>query len=470
MAGASRQAGAWGPGQEMNALEALMWRIEADARLRSTITAVEILDRLPDWDRLWAAHDWGSRVVPRFRERVLEPPLGLGAPAWELADDFALERHLRRETLPSGKGFRALLDLAQEIASAPFDRAHPPWEAVLVDGLENGRAAYVLKMHHSATDGMGGIQLLGLMHSDQREPRPDKPQPDSPEARNRSGIGVLADQLGRAVRGAPAAAAGAAADAVGLSLRAARRPGDALGEGVGFVHSLGRVIAAPAADPSPLLEPRGLKWRFEAVEVPVADLRAGGKAGGGSVNAAFISALLGAFRRYHEAFAVPIEAMPVAMPISLRSDGDALGGNRFTGVRFAGPVGESDPRERIRRIQEIVVAKRDEPALDAMGLLAPALGRLPAPLLTRIGGALTQAHDLQASNFPGIQHAVYMAGARVTHVYPFGPLPGCAAMITLLSHDGTACVGANLDAAAFLEPELFATCLREGFDEVLALA
>jgi hypothetical protein len=65
---------------------------------------------------------------------------------------------------------------------------------------------------------------------------------------------------------------------------------------------------------------------------------------------------------------------------------------------------------------------------------------------------------------------VYIAGARVTHMYPFGPLPGCAAMIVLVSHDGTCCVGANVDPAAVTDTDLFATCLREGFDEVLALA
>jgi hypothetical protein len=62
-----------------------------------------------------------------------------------------------------------------------------------------------------------------------------------------------------------------------------------------------------------------------------------------------------------------------------------------------------------------------------------------------------------------------MAGARITHMYPFGPLPGCAAMISLVSHDGTCCIGANLDPAAITDPELFVRCLAEGFAEVLEL-
>lgn len=133
-------------------------------------------------------------------------------------------------------------------------------------------------------------------------------------------------------------------------------------------------------------------------------------------------------------------------------------------------MGEPDPRLRIKRLQALVSAARDEPALDALNVLAPVVSRLPAAVLTRIGRAGTQSNDFQASNVPGIGHAVYIAGAEITHLYPFGPLPGCAAMLTLVSHAGTCCIGANVDPAAITDTDAFASCLREGFDEVLALA
>jgi diacylglycerol O-acyltransferase / wax synthase len=204
--------------------------------------------------------------------------------------------------------------------------------------------------------------------------------------------------------------------------------------------------------------------------MPLADMRAAAKAGGGSVNDAFLAALLGAFRRYHEECGVEIETMPVAIPISLRSGDHPMGGNKIAGARFAAPVGEPDPRERMRLVREFVLTARAEPAVDALSLLAPIMSRLPESMVTQIGRRSTHANDLQASNVPGIGHPVYIAGARVTHMYPFGPLPGCAAMVVLVSHDGTCCVGANIDPAAVTETGLFARCLREGFDEVLALA
>jgi diacylglycerol O-acyltransferase len=453
---------AWGVSPEMNAVEALMWRGDADPRLRSTMTLIEVLDCVPEWDRLHAAHEWGSRVVPRFRQRVVEPWVGVGMPAWELDPGFDIDFHLRRRRLESGDQ-RELLDVAAEFAGGPFDRQRPPWEALLVDGLEGGRGAYILKLHHSITDGLGGVQLLNMLHSDRREPNPDKPQPPPPAPTHDGAAGRLRGasapgQVARAVKGMAQ-----------LASRAGLHPRRTLTDSVHFAQSLERVLASPPAQPSPLLKARGLEWRFEALDVPLARLRAAGKAAGGSLNDAFIAALSGAFRRYHDAFGASIEAMPVAMPVSLRKQDDPQGGNRFAALRFAAPVGEADPGRRISLIRELVTTGRSEPALDALGLVAPFLGRLPTPVLSRLAGRLTEANDLQASNVPGISRPVYIAGAQITRMYPFGPLPGCAAKITLLSHNDRCCVGANLDAAAFADPALFSTCLTDGFEEVLSL-
>src|ERR1700691_3247958 len=85
----------WGSQRDMNALEALMWRAEADPRLRSTIVAVELLDQLADWDRFVAANDWATRVIPRFRMKVTEPLMGIGRPTWTVDEEFDLHYHVR---------------------------------------------------------------------------------------------------------------------------------------------------------------------------------------------------------------------------------------------------------------------------------------------------------------------------------------------------------------------------------------
>jgi diacylglycerol O-acyltransferase len=91
-------------------------------------------------------------------------------------------------------------------------------------------------------------------------------------------------------------------------------------------------------------------------------------------------------------------------------------------------------------------------------------------VIAQLAGPMTKGNDLQASNVPGIRGELFLAGARIERMYPYAPLPGCAAMITLVSHGEVGCVGVNFDAASFTDPELFVQCLLDGFAEVLALS
>jgi hypothetical protein len=213
---------------------------------------------------------------------------------------------------------------------------------------------------------------------------------------------------------------------------------------------------------------RGHRRRYSVLEVELQALRRASKAAGGSVNDGYLAALLGGVRRYHEKLGTPVDTIPVAVPINLRADDDPMSGNRFAGASFSGPVATADPAERIAQVRELVVAERAEPALDALTWLAPVLARAPSVLLGGLGGGSGRM-DLQASNVPGYAKTTYFAGARITRLYPFGPLPGVAAMVVMNSHAGTCYVGVHLDPEAIREPELFDQCLREGFDEVLAL-
>lgn len=327
----------WGRAKEMSALEALMWRAEVDPVLRSYVLAIEILDCVPDWDRLLAAHDWATRAVRRFRERVVEPPFNLGAPAWAADGDFDLGYHVRRVSLPAPGTMRQLLDYVQVMAVAPLDSTRPPWEAVLVEGLEGGRGAYVLKLNHALTDGLGAIKLLEMIHSRQREPTPDKLQVAPPRPEQPTPGGLLAGQLRRRLAEAPHDAAQAALAALSLAACGLGHPDRALADAVDYGQSLRRVLAPPAAAGSPLLRGRSRSWHFDAHDVPLTDLRAAAKAAGGSVNDAYLAALLAAFRRYHEHFGVEVETMPIAIPISVRRQGDSMGGNRIAGARIAAP-------------------------------------------------------------------------------------------------------------------------------------
>jgi diacylglycerol O-acyltransferase / wax synthase len=460
----------WGGPADMSAWEALMWRAEADPRTRSTGVLLEILDGEPDWDRLVAAHDRVSQQIPRLRERAVEPLLPLFPPAWSPDPHFDLGYHLQRVRLPEPGTMRQLLDLAQGILARPLDKARPPWEAVLIEGLEDGRAGYLLKVHHSLSDGIGLIQLLTLAHSRAPEPGDHQLAPPPAPRSPLTPASLLASRLRQRLLDVPSELIRRGEDSLKLMGRTVRNPGGVAADTLRFGRSLRRVLTPPPTERSPLLRGGGgVGYRFVLHDVPLSDLKAAGKAAGGSVNDAFLAGLLGAFRRYHEHHGVPVDLMPIGIPVSLRTSDDPAGGNRFAGARFAAPVGEPDPRTRIEIIREFVVTARAEPAIGFLDLVSPTLSRLPTAAVIELAAGMTNVSDFQASNIPGMGHPVYLAGARVTGVYPLGPRPGVAAMIAMISYHGTCCIGLNMDPDVISDLEIFETCLREGFDEVLAL-
>jgi WS/DGAT/MGAT family acyltransferase len=456
----------WGTSAQMNALETAMWRAEAtDPRLRANVTLLELLEPAPDWDRLRAAHEWASRMVPRMRQRVLEPALGVGAPRWVTVEELDLDRHLRRIRLDPPATMRQLLDVVGEFAAAALDRDRPLWEALLVEGLADGRAGYVVKTHHSTTDGLGAVQLMSRLHSRTAEHDPTRPEPPVPAAGDATPVGLLTEQLTGTVRSAPLAALRLGADAIG-SLRS---PWGAASHAVDVARAATRTLV-PSRGGSALLGPRGGGWHFEVLEVPLADLKAGAKAAGGSVNDGFLAAVIGGFRRYHERLGAPLGTLTLGIPISLRAADDPQGGNRFTGVRLSAPLDERDPATRVQTVREFVLSARNGAGAGIVNdLLAPALGWFPAPVIGAVSGWLTSANDVQVSNMPGGADPLYIAGSRIVRMYPFGPLPGCGAMITLLSHEDLCCIGINVDSAAVTDPAGLVADLRAGLDEVVAL-
>ncbi|MFD7874182.1 wax ester/triacylglycerol synthase domain-containing protein [Streptomyces sp. NPDC059766] len=454
----------WGTRRTMTDFEATMWRMEADPRLRCPVAVVEVLDRTPDWNRFLAAHQWATQLLPRTRMHVVDTPLQLANPIWAVDPNFDLSFHVRRQHLPAPATFEQALQVCQTEMSQPFDRARPPWQALLIEGPAGGPAVYLLKVHHSFTDGLGGIQLLALLHSRRRRHNPHKWTPEPPAAEPIGAWGALSEQVNSRLRATPARLAalcthGTLAGLAGRTASAAKS--------VRYARSLNHMLSPPPCPPSPLLRGRGLSYRFAVLETTVAALKQAGKAAGGSLNDAYIAALLGGFRRYHEAMGKPVEQIPMAMPVSMRAGNSTMGGNRFAGARFAVPVDIEDPVERIAAVHEIVRAVRDEPALDALQLLAPTLSRIPAPLLAALYASQSTRLDLQASNIRGIPVRVYLAGARIERMFPFAPLAGSAVMVTLASHCGVCCIGINADPTAVTEPDLFQSCMTEGLDEVL---
>ena len=207
--------------------------------------------------------------------------------------------------------------------------------------------------------------------------------------------------------------------------------------------------------------------------MPLTELKAGAKAAGGSLNDGLLAAVIGGFRRYHERHGAPVDRLAVGFPISLRAQDDPQGGNRFTGARVRRAHGRDRPGGQDRRGAPVRADRRaaSAAATDTVpAALAPALGWLPAPVVGTVSDRLTSTNDVQVSSIPGVPFPVYVAGSRITHMYPFGPLPGCAAMITLISHDGELLHRDQHRYARDHRPGGLADDLRAGLDEVVELA
>ena len=474
----------------MAPVDALLMRADADPRKRSSLVGLCLLESSPGWPELVATVELATRRNPRLRQRVVSPLLPISRPYWVEDPDFEIDYHLRHVRIPHPGGLQELMTLTELAAMAPLDPARPLWELTLVEGLRSPdapgeRAALLWKFSHALGDGVGVLQIALSLLSAEAQVADDPADPaQAPAAAavltggGKSRFALMRDRLVELPIDLTADALRAGVWAVGASLRAVADPRHTAGSVVGFGRSLRRLVTPPDAAPSPALRHRGTKRRLLVHEVSLDRLKRAGRAAGGSVNDAYLSAVLGAMRRYHEAIGVEVDRVPMAVPIYGRpgtatglaaASGNSPGGNHFSAVRFSAPVADQDPASRIREVSALVAAGRREPALGATDALARVFARTPTVLLNEIARQQGQL-DVQASNVAGFPGQVYLAGSAIEGMFSFGPTPGVAVMFVLLSYNGTCGIGVTLDEAAIEDPELFARCVAEGFDEVLALA
>ena len=439
------------------------WNMEQDPILRSTIVAVVILDTAPDWDRFVTMMDRATRVVPNFRHKLVGTRLGLAPPRWVVDPDFDLSWHLRRLALPEPADLDAVLDVARRSAMGAFDAQRPLWHFTLLGGLDDGRVALILKVHHSLTDGLGGVQIAAQIVDFVREGTDRGPLPEVPAPTR---LGELADTVAWEVE----AGLGVARRGVGAVVPTVRR---VLGNPFRAVYSAATTAAAvvrfvrPIPNTlSPIMTERSLGRRFAAIDVPVDDLHRAAKHAGGSLNDAFLAALLLGLKQYHELHHASVDHLRVTVPISLRTAADRVGGNRVTLVRVALPTRADGPADLIRRVGRIIADAARDPALPLSDSIAGALNLLPTSYLASVFKHV----DFLASDVPGSPIPMYVAGAEVERYYAFGPTLGTALNVTLMSHTGTCCVGINADTASVPNLPVMTACIMDGFRAVLGSA
>ncbi len=371
--------------ERMSDVEALMWNLEKDPALASTFANVTILDQQPDLDRLRRRMTHAVRVVPRLRQRVV-PAFGrLAPPEWHEDAEFDVDYHIRRMALPAPATERTLFDLASVLASAPLDRTRPLWEFTIVEGLDGERAALVQKMHHTITDGEGGVRMSAEFIDFSRDDRPEPEVDETPREAEPDPPSLLNTMLETATHNVRRQL-GVARRAAGNLVDLAQHPDKIAPLGADVVagaQSLLRQASVTDHSRSPLWTERSLRRHFEVLRIPLDDTKRAAKALGGSVNDLFVAGAAAGAGKYHRAKSVDVAELRVSMPVSTRSD-RSMGGNAFTPARLSVPVGGADAVAEFPAIQERLTATKQERALQFADALAGVINVLPTSLLVRV--------------------------------------------------------------------------------------
>ena len=450
----------------MRDTDAFSWYLENDPSLRATILAIAWLDERPDFDVLAARLERATRLVPRFRQRLVQPPVRLAAPRW-VDTDFDLSLHLRRMDSPRPHTPATVIDFARIEAMSGFDRSRPLWQFTLVEHLVGDRAALVMKVHHSLTDGIGGAQLAFLLFETTSQPDPGDQVP-VPEKHGQvpGTVEIVRESLAydsyRVFETIRHGLSGALPAAVHVARDPLRSTSDALATAL----SVGRFVQPVSDTLSPVMTGRSLDRHLDMIAVDFHDLKQAADSVGCTLNAAFVASVTGGLRRYHELHGAPVGELRITMPISIREEDDPAASNRITLVRFKVPVGIADPARRVRLTGQRCLAARGERALPLSNAIAGTLNLLPS----RVVGSMLKHIDFLASNVPGISVPLYLGGAPVSGYYAFGPTTGSSVNVTLFSYSGTCCVGFTIDTGAVPDYDVLMECFREGFEEVLELA
>jgi WS/DGAT/MGAT family acyltransferase len=453
--------------RRMSDVEALMWNLEKDPHLSSSIANVTFLDAAPDPDRLRMRLQRATAMVPRLRQRVV-PALGrLAPPEWRDDDDFDLDYHLRWVALPAPGSRRQLLDLAATLVQTPFDRTRPLWEFVVVEGLEDGGAAMIQKLHHAIADGEGSIrmseQFIDLARDATEPIAPDRP---APATITTNLVETTVDTLTHQLRRGLGVARRAAQGSLGLLLDPRRFV--ALAEDVAELsRSAMRQVVVSDPARSPLWRERSLRRRIDTLQVPLDDARLAAKALGGSLNDIFVTAAAGGAGAYHRTMGEPVDELRITMPVSTRTDSSA-GGNAFTPTRVLLPVGIEDPAERFTAIRERLETTKHERAMGVIDGLAGLANLLPTSVAVRVARQQVETVDFATSNVRGAPFPLYIAGARILANYPVGPTGGTAWNLTLMSYDGHLDMGLNCDTGAVADPDLLREAIATEFAALIA--
>jgi len=397
------------------------------------------------YDTVLALMEERMHLLPPFRWRAVTVPGDVDQPRWIEDPDFDLRRQVHRATLDPPADLDSLARFTGEVAGVPLDRSRPLWEMHVVEGMAGGSVALVTKLHHAYMDGGAGSEVMASMFDLTAEGEPVEPPEQPWEADEEPNpIRLLAESAGGAVS------------------RAARLPGMLVGTAKAVVDSAQavrgrRVDSGVPIGPSTPLNGALTPERVVAfARCSLDEVKRTKAAFGVTVNDVMLAASTTALREELLARdALPDRPLVAMVPVSERADSESGAetefSNRTSALSVALPVQIEDPVERLMALHELALDAKDlhramgDGVLEEWTSIVPPFvvsGAVRAITLSGVARLLPFMGNVIVSNVPGPPIPLFLAGARVTHLYPMGPLfEGCGINVTLMSHGDVIDVG-----------------------------
>lgn len=414
-------------------------------------------------------------TAPLFTHKLANMPFDLANPVWIDDDDVDLDYHIRQVTLTKPGTLAQLEKLIGRLHSSLLDRSRPLWEFFIIDGLQNGDLAFYSKVHHAALDGAAGMQLTMALLDVTEVPRDVGAPP--PRARGRQyqlGIGELLWSATTNALTQYAKLASVAPKAMKAAVDAYRAQ-DAEGKW-GLEKFKGAFERAPKTHINVSITNQRA---FGSKSLPLADVKAAGKAVGATVNDTVMALCSGALVRYFRDYNEKIDrSLVAAVPISIRPEGDMSQNNQVTMLPVSLHSDIADPIERLRAIRKSSTRMKD------LGSKAKGLGSIDFPSIgapwlmtglvslygrSNLADTLPPIANVAISNVPGPHYPLYMTGAMLRSMYPVSiPTHGIGCNITVQSYNGSLDFGVTACRRAMPDAKRLADYLGDALAELKA--
>ncbi len=349
--------------------------------------------------------------------------------AWVEDASFDVEYHVRRSALPAPGDERELGILVSRLHSHSIDFHRPPWEVHIIEGLEGGRFAMYLKVHHALVDGYTGIALLSRSLSHSADER-DTPMFFTRKPPTREKAAANPAPTMEALLGMARAQIGTTRNITKALTTTLRRKDSSL-------------IAPMQAPKSILNQKISRNRRFATQQFSVERLKKAAKAHGGTLNDVVLALCAGALRRLlSELGELPQQPLTTMLPVNIRPKDDPGGGNAVGAILATLATDVEDPRERIRTIiASTQLAKAQLSGMTKAGIMQYSALLMAPLMLSQIPGAagrVRPAFNVVISNVPGPKQALYFRGFRLDAYYPLSiPFQGYGLNITVVSYIDT---------------------------------